>query len=125
MYNLIEYNDNYLKTSVSLRQYYRDDPNHNIVESESFKFKNNITGKTSASGNKENVKIAVPLKYLINFWKTLAMALSNCEIDLILTWSTDCVISSANGGTKFAITDTKRYVPIVTLSTQENVKLLE
>ena len=53
------------------------------------------------------------------------MYLINCEIDLILNWSTDCVISSANGKTKFAITDTKIYVPIVTLSTQDNAKLLE
>ena len=51
MYNLIEYSDNYSNTSGSLWQYYRDDPNNNIVESESFKFKINITGKTHAAGN--------------------------------------------------------------------------
>ena len=66
-YNLIEYSDNYLKTSGSLWQYYRDDPNENIVNSESFKFKINITGKTPADGNTKGVKIAVPLKYWSNF----------------------------------------------------------
>ena len=53
------------------------------------------------------------------------MPLINCEINLILSWSTNCVISSATGDTKFAITHTKFYVPVVTLSTQDNAKLLE
>ena len=53
------------------------------------------------------------------------MPLINCEINLILTWSTDCVTSSAAGKTKFAISDTKRYVPILTLSSQDNSKLLQ
>ena len=67
----------------------------------------------------------MPLKYLRNIWKTLEILLVNCEINLILTWSTDYVISSATEETKFAMTDTKRYVPVVTLSTQDNAKLLE
>ena len=62
-YNLIEYNDNYLKTSGSFWQYYRDEPIDNIVSSESFKFKINITGKTPADGNTKDVKIAVPITY--------------------------------------------------------------
>ena len=53
------------------------------------------------------------------------MPLINCEINLILTWSEDCVISSATGATKFKITDTKLYVPVVTLSNQDNAKLLQ
>ena len=53
------------------------------------------------------------------------MLLINCEVNLILTWSKDCVISSATGETKFKITETKLYVPVVTLSTQDNVKLLQ
>ena len=65
------------------------------------------------------------IKYLRNIWKTLEILLVNCEINLILTWSTDYVISSATEETKFAMTDTKRYVPVVTLSTQDNAKLLE
>ena len=53
------------------------------------------------------------------------MPLINCEINLILNWSEDCVISSTNGETKFKITDTKLSVPVVTLSTQDNAKLLQ
>ena len=53
------------------------------------------------------------------------MPLINCEINLILTWSEDCVICSGNGKTKFKITDAKLYVPVVILSTEENAKLLQ
>ena len=60
MYNLIEYSNNYWKTSRSLWQFYRDDPNDNIAESESFKYKIKITGKTPGAGNIKDVKIAVP-----------------------------------------------------------------
>ena len=87
MYNLIEYSNNYLKLSGSMWQYYIDDPNDNITQSESFKYKIKITVKTLAVGNAKNVEIAVPLKYLSNFWRTLEMPLINCEINLILTWS--------------------------------------
>ena len=79
MYNLIEYSDNYSKTSGSLWQYYKDDPNNNITDSESFKFKVKITGKTPNDGNTKDVEIIVPLKYLSNFWRTLEMPLINCE----------------------------------------------
>ena len=71
-------------------QYYRDDPNNNITQSESLKFKIKITGKTHFAGNAKDFEIAVPLKYLSNFWRTLEMPLINCEINLILTWSEDC-----------------------------------
>ena len=67
----------------------------------------------------------MPLKYSNDLWRTLQMPLINCEINLILTWSTDYVISSATGETTFAITDTKIYVPILTLSTQDNVRRLK
>ena len=73
----------------------------------------------------QKISIAVPLKYLSNFWRTLKMPLVNCEINLILTWSEDCVISSTTGEKKFKITDTKIYVPVVTLSVQDNAKLLQ
>ena len=69
----------------------------------------------------------VPLKYLNNFWRTLEMPLINCEVELILTWSADCVIiytDVANQNPTFAITETNLYVPVVTLSTQDNAKLL-
>ena len=85
MYNLIEYSDNYSKTSGSLWQYYKDDPNDNLVRSESFKSKIKITGKTPAAGNTKDVEIIVSLKYLSNFWRTLEMPLINCEVNPILT----------------------------------------
>ena len=90
MYNLIEYSDNYSKTSGSLWQYYKDDPNDNIANSKSFKFKVKITGTTPGGDNTKDVEIMVPLKYLSNFWRTLEMPLINCEVNLILTWSKDC-----------------------------------
>ena len=125
VYNLIEYSDNYLKTSGSLWKYQKDDPNDNITQSESFRSKIKITGKTSADGNTKDVEIIVPLKYLSNFWRTLEMLLINCEVNLILTRSKDCVIFSTAGETKFEITDTKLYVAVVTVSTQNNAKLLQ
>ena len=67
----------------------------------------------------------VPLKYLSNFWRTLEMPLINCEINLILTWSSNCVITNSTGTGTFEITGTKLYVPVVTLSTDENAKLLQ
>ena len=60
----------------------------------------------------------MPLKYLNNIWKTLEMPLINCNINLIFTWSKDCVISSVIETTTFKITDTKLYVPVIILSTQ-------
>ena len=125
MYNLIEYSDNYSKTSGSLWQYYKDDPNDNLTDSESFKSKIKITGNTPAAGNTEDVEIIIPLKYLSNFWRTLEMPLINYEVNLILTWPKDCVITNATGEGKFAITETKLYVPVVTLSTKDNEKLLQ
>ena len=125
MYNLIEYSDNYSKTSGSLWQYHRDDRNDNITESQSFKYKIKITGKTPAACNTKDVKTAVPLKYLSIFWRTLEMPLINCAIILDLIWSKKCVISSAAGKTEFKITDIKLHVSVVTLSTEDNVKLLK
>ena len=133
-YNLIEYSDNYSKRSGSLWQYYRDEPaltNDGAADdfpsnSTSFKFKVKISGTTGADGTK-NVKIMVILKYLNNFWRTLDMSLIDCEINLMLTWSKNCIISNAaaNQETTFGVTDTKRYVPVVTLSTKDNEKLLQ
>ena len=74
---------------------------------------------------KKNVEIMVPLKYLSNFWRTLEMPLINCEVNLILTWSSNCVITNSVGAGKFEITDTKLYVPVVTLSIKENAKFLQ
>ena len=125
MYNLIEYSENYTKTTGSLWQYFRDEPDVNVEDSESLKSKIKITRKTPAAGNEKDVEIMVPLKYLSNFWRTLEIPLINCEVNLILTWSSTCVITNSTGAGTFEITDTKLYVPVVILSTQENAKLLQ
>ena len=137
MYNLIEYSDNYSKTSGSLWQYCKDIPavdNNNAIVNftdnnltDSFNFKVKMTGQTG-NGGTNNVEIMVPIKYLSNFWRTLEMPLINCEVNLILSWSRNCVIVSSNDANQnatFAITDTKLYVLVVTLSTQDNAKLLQ
>ena len=70
----------------------------------------------------------IPLKYFSNFWRTLEMPLINCEVELILTWSENCVIMSANVANQnptFTITETTLYVPAVTLSTHDNAVLKE
>ena len=126
MYNLIEYSDNYAKTSGSLWRYFTDEPDDkNIEDSASFKSKIKITGKTPNNNNEKDVEIMVPLKYLSNFWRTLEMPLINCEVNLILAWSSTCVITNSTGAGTFSITDSKLYVPVVTLSTQENTKFLQ
>ena len=107
MYNLIEYSDNYAKASGNLWQYYRDEPNDNLEDSESFKYKIKITGKTPTVGNEKDVEIMVRSKYLSNFWRTLEMPLINCEVNLILTCSSTCVFTDSAGAGTFEITDTK------------------
>ena len=95
------------------------------INDESFKSEIKITGKAPHDDNEKDVEIMVPLKYLSNFWRTLEMPLINCEVNLILTWSSTCVITNSTGGGTFEITYTKLYVPVVTLSPQENTKLLQ
>ena len=93
---------------------------------DSFNFKTKITGQTDKNG-RINFEIMVPLKYLSNFWRTLEMPLINCEVELILNWSANCVIIYTNVNNQvptFTITETNLYVPVVTLSTQDNAKLL-
>ena len=99
---------------------------------DSFNFKNKI-GQIPANNNhgsiagRVDVEIMVPLKYLSNFWRTLEMPLINWEFELILTWSRDCVIIYTNVDNQnptITITETNLYVPIVTLSIQDNTKLL-
>ena len=139
MYSLIEYSDNSCdKTTGSLWQYDKDIPARNnnnnaiiiFVENnltDSFNFKVKFTSQTRNNGKKD-VEIMVPLKYLSNFWRTLEMPLIKCEVNLILTWSSTCVLVASNieaQNATFAITDTKLYVPVVTLSTQENTKFLQ
>ena len=128
MYNLIEYSDNYSDTSGSLWQFKRDEiiNNADVTNDDnapSFKYKANLIGNTENNGTKNGVKIAVPLKYLSNFWRLLEMPLINCKVELSLRWYEHCILSSARNNATFTITDAKLYVPIVTLSTEDNAKL--
>ena len=160
MYNLLEYSKNYRKTIGSLYNYYRDElsddnnpnnfPNTNIVNSNAFEYKNKITGNTynvasGAAGHdanrvgKQDVELAIPLKYLGNFWRALNIPLISCEVSLELKWNKNCVITSlqqrqvdagplaVNGtttGATLAINDCKLYVPVATLSKDDETKLL-
>ena len=88
----------------------------------SFKYKGSVIGNTEDNGRKNGVKIAVPLKYLSNFWRSLEMPLINCKVELSLKWYERCLLTAATTAT-FKITDAKLYVPIVTLSAEDNAKL--
>ena len=103
MYNLLEYSKSYRKTTGSLWNYYRDEPNssigannitHSILFSESFDYKASFmeNGVTQNNLTKNYVKIVVPLKHLSNFWRNLDIPLINCEVELILTWFKNCVL---------------------------------
>ena len=99
-----------------------------INNSQSFKYTAALLGKTAGAVNNRNssvkeAEIVVPLKYLSNFCRSLEMPLINCKVYLELNWTEDCNLSSAGNTAKFAITDTKLHVPIVTLSTKDSANL--
>ena len=134
MYNLIEYSDNYQDSSATLYQYKRDEPPEaNAINdlttdtSSSFKYKVSLLGNPVAANNiaRINVKVVVPLKYLSNFFRSLEMPLINCKIKLNLTWKKECVLSTDDGNAVFIINDTKMYVPVVTLSKEDNKDFIE
>ena len=161
MYNLLEYSKSYKKTIGSLYNYYRDelsDDNDNdnfgnikVVNSKAFKYKNKIIGNTynvnstilNPAGNvtnnsgKKSIELAIPLKYLRNFWRALNIPLISCEVSLKLKWNKNCVTTriqreinldggntEASTGTTLAIKDCKLYVSVVTLSKDDEIKLL-
>ena len=127
MYNLIEYSDNYSDTSGSLWNFKREeiegDVDLTVHNALSFEYKINLIGNTENNGIKNGVKIAIPLKHLSNFLKSLEMPLINCKIELSLKWHESCILSSAGTTATFTITDTKLYVPIVTLKSEDNTIL--
>ena len=143
MYNLLEYSKNYKKTTVSLWNYYRDEPSNPLnTDSESFKYKTSITGKMPQNNDSlTNAEDVIPLKYLSNFWRSLNIPLLNCKIELVLTWSKSCILADmtvraagnnddppaivAPTGLEFQIKDTKLYVSVVTLSKENDITLLE
>ena len=99
-----------------------------LNNSQSYKQKAALLGKTADAVDNTNssvkeAKIVVPLKYLSNFWRSLEMPLINCKVYLELNWIENCILSSAGDTAKFAITDTKLHVPIVSLSTKESANL--
>ena len=104
MYNLLEYSKNYSKTTGRFCNYYRDQANsvlggnnnvnYSIKDSTSFDYKASITGKLENNNIEKEVEIVVSLKYLSNFWRTLDIPSINCEINLILTYSENCVLTS-------------------------------
>ena len=161
MYNLLEYSKNYRKTIGPLYNYYRDElsddaddnnfDNIKVVDANTFKYKNKIIDNTynvnaGADGydvNKngtQKIELAIPLKYLGNFWRALNIPLISCEVFLELKWNRNCVITSlerrqldagppvvrnnAPTGATLSITDYKLYVPVVTLSKDDKIKLL-
>ena len=158
MYNLLEYSKNYRKTIGSLYNYHRDElsddaddnnfDNIKVVNSNTFKYKNKIIGNTynvtagvqgydvNKNGTQE-VELAIPLKYLGNFWRALNIPLIGCEVSLELKWNKNCVITSleqrdigggnrdnAPTGATLAINNCKLYVLAVTLSKDDDFKLL-
>ena len=134
MYNLIEYSDNYQDTSATLYQYKRDEPPEanaiadlTVDNSSSFKYKISLLGNPVVDNNiaRRSVKVVVPLKYLSNFFRSLEMPLINCKIELNLTWKKECVLSTDDGNAVFIINDTKLYVPVVTLSKEDNKDFIE
>ena len=133
MYNLIEYSDNYQDSSATLYQYKRDEPPDDIANnltqnnSTSFDYKIKLLGNPEVANNvaRGNVKIVVPLKYLSNFFRSLEMPLINCKIKLNLTWKKECILSNQRGDAVFIINDTKLYVPVVTLSKEDNKGFIE
>ena len=138
MYSLIEYSDNHPDTSGSLWSFKRDKiaSNANVTidtDTSSFKYKASIIGDTAADVKIDGVKIAVPLKCFSDFWRSLGMLLINCKVELFLTWVDNYVLTTAAIGANanatgkvsatLKITDTKLYVPVVTLSIENNEKL--
>ena len=129
MYNLIEYLDNYQDSSATFYQYKRDEPPEDDAiadltadNSSSLKYKISLLGNPVVANNiaRINVKVVVPLKYLSNFFRSLEMPLINCKIKLNLTWEKECVLSTDDGNAVFIINDTKMYLPVVTLSKEDN-----
>ena len=134
MYNLIEYSDNYQDSSATLYQYKRDEPPEadaiadlTANNSSSFKYKVNLLGNPVPTNLivKRNLKLFIPLKYLGNFFRSLEMPLINCKIKLNLTWKKECILSTDAGEAIFIISDTKLYVPAVTLSKEDNKDFIE
>ena len=142
--NLLEYSSNCSDTAGRLWFYSKDEATNlnadigNYVPFKSFMYKTKLIRETEAqsvpnnnNGILKNARIAVPLKYPSNFWRSFEMSLINCKVVLKLKWTKYCVLAETgveNADTNsnniiFIIKDTKLYVPVVTLSAEDNQKL--
>ena len=146
MYNLLEYSKNY---SMIITKYSDNKINSNkTITSKSFECKTKLIGNTLNSNNILKAEFFVPLKYFSNFWRSLDLPSINCEIELKLSCSKECIISEMSitpavsgnlnvnppfpdvaaiqtTGTTFQINNAKLYVPFVTFSVNDNIKFLE
>ena len=138
-----KYSKNYRKKTGSLWNYYRDEPSNPLSSnSESLKDRTGITGNTynlvagdadydATKVGKNETEVVISLKHLRNFWRTLNIPLVNCEIELILTWSKNCVLANmipaitAPTALEFQITEANMHVPVVTLSKENDKHFLE
>ena len=122
--------------------------NNNIIKSKSFKYKTKMIGSLPNENDTIDTEVATPSKYLGNFWRSLNLPLINCEIEHNLKWTRNCIVSemyktpelptnpnanwsnplipaTATTGAKFQINNAKVYVPVITLSINDNIKFLE
>ena len=131
MYNLLQYSKNYLKATGSFWNYYRDEPNsgansninYSIKDSKFFNNKTSITRKLEGNNTEKEAEIIVPLKHLSNFWRTLDMPLINCEINLILAWSENCLLTSK--ATRNANPDANPAVAAINNPTNATFKIID
>ena len=150
----LECSQNYSIKSGSLRNYYKgeiDNADDNTSYGKSCKYKTDIIGKTevwtqrtpwedlNVQGNQSprpnqppipplNTEVVVLLKYLSNFWRSLDLPLINCETEINLKWTKNCVLIEEEGnitGAGFTITRTKLYVPVASFSINYNIKFWE
>ena len=136
MYNLLEYSKNYRKTIGSLYNYYRDELSDDADDNVDA----GVDGSDVNKNGKQEMELAILLKYLGNFWRALNIPLISCEVSLKLKWDKNCVITSLEErqvdagppvvrdnfpiGATLAINDCKLYIPVVTLSKDDEIKLL-
>ena len=150
LYNMLEYRDNYAYSTGSLYQYKRPEPrdaNGNVVDLaptlSSFKYQSGLVQKQLIAPNSENVpvnkdpnlanahriwkniKTAVPLKYISNFFRNLELPLINTKLYMELNWTKFSVLCNQDQNSIFQITKGELYIPVVTLNTENNNKLSE
>ena len=163
MYKLLEHSNNYSMQSGILWNYYRDQVNDSTNENnaannringnktitgKSFEYKTKLVGTTPDDNNTLDAEVAIPLKYLSNFCRSFDLPLINCEVELDLSWSKECLISeisivpriTGNADVNPPVQEVpsiqttaatlqkdnaKLYVPVVTFSINDNINFSE